>query len=59
MDNFTSNPRQFMTQLGNLTNLLKRVGESVEASYNPLGFESRLPEFGSEPTFDPVSGGWS
>jgi hypothetical protein len=43
LDSLSSNPKRFMTQLGNLKSTMKRVGESVEGSYNKLGYPSQLP----------------
>jgi hypothetical protein len=42
LDSLSSNPRRFMTQLGNLKSTMRRVGDSVESSYNKLGYPSQL-----------------
>jgi hypothetical protein len=46
LDSLASNPKRFMTQLNNLTTTMRRVGESVETSYNKLGYPSQLPQEG-------------
>lgn len=49
LDSLTSNPTRFMTQLDNLKSTMRRVGESVESSYNKLNFGSQLPQEGEAP----------
>lgn len=46
LDSISSNPQRFMTQLNNLKSTMRRVGESVETSYNKLGYPSQLHQEG-------------
>lgn len=46
LDSLSSNPTRFMTQLGNLKSTMRRVGESVDSSYNKLNYSSQLPTEG-------------
>jgi hypothetical protein len=47
LDSLASNPDRFMTQLNNLKSTMRRVGESVDSSYNKLGYASQLPAEGT------------